>query len=136
MKRVSPALAAAAGLAVATQLPVPMLMWAAFAIAWTGFCWVTVSFPVTMAAMTPSRMMGKFSAIYTVLMGFFGGGLGATRVALVSDHWFSRPAALGNGMSIAGGSMIAINALSQPDNRIEQSSDKKGGYRIRQPGQS
>lgn len=107
------ALISAAAMGLALLVPSILAMWALIALAWLGLCWATLVFPVTLAHVTPNRMMGKLTALYNVLASVVGIGLGATLVALISDRLFSGPQALGHALSLVAGTMLAINGLAQ-----------------------
>ncbi|HEV8014613.1 MAG TPA: MFS transporter [Stellaceae bacterium] len=51
-----------------------------------------------LAKITPPRVMGKVTAVYLLVYYLIGRGLGPFVVALVSDHFYSGPQALGYGL--------------------------------------
>nr|WP_165388505.1 MFS transporter [Sphingomonas populi] len=67
------------------------------------------------AAIAPANLIGRISSLQYMLYGVFGGGLSATAIAMVSDGFFTGPAAIAHALSImcgVYGSIGAIGALA------------------------
>jgi MFS family permease len=59
--------------------------------------------PALIQAVVPNRMRGQAIAVYLLLAGLLGIGLGPTAVALVTDYAFRDPQALGYSLALTAG---------------------------------
>ena len=64
-----------------------------------------------LARVTPQRMMGKVTAIYLLVFTLLGRGFGPTLVALISDHFYSGPQALGFALGTASAGLMALGLV-------------------------
>ncbi|MFK0096311.1 spinster family MFS transporter [Pseudomonas sp. NPDC090592] len=72
--------------------------------------------PASTAAMqilSPNQVRAQVSAVFLLISNLLALGLGTTLVALITDHYFGMPAAVGSSMSIVsfGASLLAIVLL-------------------------
>jgi MFS family permease len=72
-------------------------------------CYYPVSASL-LAQITPQRLMGKITAIYLLIFTLLGLGAGPTFVAMISDHFFAGPQAIGYALGTASGVLI-VTAL-------------------------
>jgi MFS family permease len=68
-------------------------------------CYYPVSASL-LAQITPQRLMGKITAIYLLIFTLLGLGAGPTFVAMISDHFFAGPQAIGYALGTASGVLI------------------------------
>jgi len=64
-----------------------------------------------LARVTPQRVMGKVTAIYLLVFTLLGRGLGPTLVAVISDHFFSGPQALGFALGTATAGAMTLGLV-------------------------
>jgi predicted MFS family arabinose efflux permease len=73
--------------------------------------WGAIAGAATLTRMTPSSMMGKFTAIHFLVYNLFGYGIGPTLVAMISDALHGDGNRLGHGISIGAGGAMLIGGL-------------------------
>lgn len=79
------------------SLPLSLVLFAPL-VFFATFSWGAAAAAVQI--ITPSRMRATGSAVYLLFLNLIGIGFGPTLVALVTDYWFGRDAALGNSIAI------------------------------------
>lgn len=98
-----------APLAVAPPLvPGVVQMWM---ILGAGLLIAAIYYPVSaslLAQITPQRLMGKITAIYLLVVTLLGLGAGPTLVAVISDHFYAGPRALGYGLATLSATLMAL----------------------------
>ncbi len=61
-----------------------------------------------LAQLTPQRLMGKVTAVYLLVFTLLGLGFGPTLVAVISDHFFTGPQALGFALGTATAGLMTL----------------------------
>jgi len=75
-------------------MPTPELAFGLLFLTVTGLGLAQSAAPASVQAVVPNRMRGQAIAVYLLLAGLLGIGLGPTAVALVTDYVFHQDAAL------------------------------------------
>lgn len=93
----------AVGFAFAPHMPLIAGSWVMLGIALFMLPCSPVLNAMILTDITPPRMIGKFSALVFLVVSAFGTAVGPTLIALLSEHGFSGPKALGGGFSLGVG---------------------------------
>lgn len=84
-------------------MPTPELAFALLFLTVLGLGLAQSAAPASVQAVVPNRMRGQAIAVYLLLAGLLGIGLGPTSVALLTDHLFHNDAALRYSLALIAG---------------------------------
>lgn len=105
-------LLAGIALVAAPQLPSINSTWTALAVMFLFVPCAPVVNAVILTRLTPSRMVGKFSALTFLVVSAAGTAIGPTLIAVLSDGLFGGGKGIAGGVSLGGGlSLVAAGLL-------------------------
>jgi MFS family permease len=102
----------AIALAIAIFSPSMKVSWIAIAIVAFFHPWIGVVAATILAWFTPSRMMGKVSAINFLMMGLVGMAGGPTLIPVVALLLFTGPSAIAYALVVGGGTAYLLAAVA------------------------
>ncbi len=98
-------------LAGAYFMPTPELVLGMLALGMTGVGITGASSYATWRMVAPPALRGRVTAIFVLIVGLVGGGLGPVLVALVTDHVLGNEARVGEAIALVVGVMLPIASL-------------------------
>lgn len=103
-------LAAAVLVPLAVAVPAVATFWVIYGLLTIAMLWSALVCHIALANVTPANMMGKVAGLSFLVTIVLGGATGPTLVALVSDHFFVGPSAIGEAVGLTVTIMLAISS--------------------------
>ncbi|WEK28875.1 MAG: MFS transporter [Candidatus Pseudomonas phytovorans] len=105
-------------------------LWLSVALLVPAMFFASFPMPASTAAMqilSPNQVRAQVSAVFLLISNLLALGLGTTLVALITDHYFGVPAAVGSSMAIVSGvaSLLAILLLAKGCKCFRQSMQRE-----------